>query len=177
MHVSCIAAFSCYCFTTNVTYRLVQVKWFTTVIRFKSEVLPHCSCCVRLWNQFHLCFYSVKSQLALPLHSVMWGAEPHLPTQRQRVTDIRRTNKLQMEIIKAGKIIELIFVYRTINCFIDYRDRPTHNKYFEWSWVSRSWFLESTEKNKVLSSSITLEKGRHLYSWYLHNSTTYTKTI
>ena len=30
MHVCFIAAFSCYCFTTNATYRLVQVKWFTS---------------------------------------------------------------------------------------------------------------------------------------------------
>ena len=49
------------------TCSLEPCKWFTTIIRFESEVLPHCSCHVRLWNQFHPCFYSVKSQLALPL--------------------------------------------------------------------------------------------------------------
>ena len=98
MHVCCIAAFRCYCFTTNATYRLVQVKWFTTVIRFESEVLPHCSCHVRLWIQFLLCFYSVKCRLALPLacyssqgsHAalcVMSGTGSRLPTQR--MTDKR----------------------------------------------------------------------------------------
>ena len=30
-----------------------------------------------------------------------------------------------MEIIEAGKIIELILSYHTINWYIDYRDRPT----------------------------------------------------
>ena len=90
MHACRIAAFGCYCFTTNVTYWLVQVTWFATVIWFDSEVLPQCSCCVRLWSQFHLCFYSVKSQLVLPLacnssagsHAalcVMSGAGPCLP--------------------------------------------------------------------------------------------------
>ena len=67
MHICCIAAFSCYCFITNATYRLVQVKWFTPVIRFECGVLPQCSCRVPFWNQIHPCFYSVKSQLALPL--------------------------------------------------------------------------------------------------------------
>ena len=33
-----------------------------------------------------------------------------------------------MEIIAAGKIIELIFSYHAITRFIDYRDRPTYNK-------------------------------------------------
>lgn len=37
MQVCCIAAFSCYCFTTDATQRLAQVKWFTTVILFKSS--------------------------------------------------------------------------------------------------------------------------------------------
>ena len=41
MHVCCIGAFSCYCFTKNAIYRLTQVKWFTTVFRFEPEVLPH----------------------------------------------------------------------------------------------------------------------------------------
>ena len=31
-----------------------------------------------------------------------------------------------MEIIEAGKMIELIFIYGTINWFIDYRDRINH---------------------------------------------------
>lgn len=36
---------------------------------------------------------------------------------------------MQMKIITAGKIIELIFFYRAINLFIDYRDRPTHTQF------------------------------------------------
>ena len=143
MHVCCIAAFSCYCFTTNVTYRLAQVKWFTTVTGFESEVLPPCSRRARLWNQFHLCFYSVKPQLALHLacyssqssHAalcVMSAAGPHLPTQWQRVTDkrvhvrdTRKTNKHANGNDQGCKISKLIFIYCTINWFIDYHDRPT----------------------------------------------------
>ena len=36
----------------------------------------------------------------------------------------RKQTRKQMEIIKANKNIELIFIYRTINLVIDYRDRP-----------------------------------------------------
>ena len=35
-----------------------------------------------------------------------------------------KQTSMQMEIVEAGKIIEVIFIYRTINWFIDYRDRP-----------------------------------------------------
>ena len=49
---------SYYCFTTNVTYRLAQVKWFTTVIRFEPEVLPRGSCHVRLSNHLRICMRS-----------------------------------------------------------------------------------------------------------------------
>lgn len=31
---------------------------------------------------------------------------------------------MQMESVEAGKIIEFILIYRTINWFVDYRDRP-----------------------------------------------------
>ena len=139
LHVCCIAAFSCYCFTTNVTYRLVQVKWFNTVIRFESEVLPLCSCRIRLWNQFHfLFFYSVKSQLALPLacyssrgsHAalcVMSGAGPRLPTQRQRVTDrridVRNTRKTNKHAIgnywgRQNYQARFLFIVRLIDLLI-----------------------------------------------------------
>ena len=37
----------------------------------------------------------------------------------------RKQTRKQMEIIKANKNIELIFIYRTINLVIDYRDRPS----------------------------------------------------
>ena len=91
---------------------VISTLWSTTVIRFESEVLPHCSCRVRLWNQFHLCFYYVKSQLVLPLacyssrgsHAalcVMSGAGPasqhrdreRVIDRRIHVKDMRKTNK------------------------------------------------------------------------------------
>ena len=149
MHVCCIAALRCYCFTTNVTYRLIQVKWFTTVIQFESKVLPHCSCHVWLWNQFHLCFYSVKSQLALPLACyssrgshvalcVMSGQGPasaHRHKQwltRGFTWETRgKQTSMQMEIIEAGKIIRFIFIYHTTDWFIDYCNRPSKG----WFWL------------------------------------------
>ena len=42
---------------------------------------------------------------------------------------------MQMEIIEAGEMIELILIYRTINWFIDYRDRP------RWDDFDRCVFL------------------------------------
>ena len=80
-----------------VTFFLQQMR-YTGLSRLSG--LPHCSWRVRLWNEFHLCFYSIKSQLALPLAcyssrsshaalSVMSGAGSRLITQRQRVTHER----------------------------------------------------------------------------------------
>ena len=106
-----------------------------------TGVLQHCSYRVRLWNQYHLCFYSSKSQLAFSLacyssrgsHAArcgMPGAGPRLPTQRQSnwrgftwETQGKQTS-MQMESVKAGKIIEFILIYRTINWFVDYHDGP-----------------------------------------------------
>ena len=70
MHVCCTAAFSYYCCTTNATYRLIQVKWFTTVMWFESEVLPHCSCCVRLWNHFR--HGALTLHMILIHHTINW---------------------------------------------------------------------------------------------------------
>ena len=152
MHVCCITAFSCYCLTTNATYQLVQVNWFTTVIRFKSEVLPHCSCRVRLWN--HFCFYFVKSQLVLPLacyssrssHVALCVISGAPPPHTEAKSDWQgftwetrgKQTSMQMEIIEAHKIIKLIFIYRRINWFIDYHDRPriNSNKCIPLAWTS-----------------------------------------
>ena len=114
-----------------------MVKWFTTVIRFESEVLPHCSCRVWLWNQSHLCFNSIKSQLALPStccssrgsHAalcVMSGAPETKWLIRgfMWVTQGKQIS-MQMEIIESSKIVKLVFIYHTINWFIVYCDRPS----------------------------------------------------
>ncbi len=132
VHVCCVTGFSRYCFKTNATYRLAQVKWFTTVIWFESEVLPHCSCRVWLWT-------NSMSQLASRLFALLCSRLKHsrLPTQspcdwqappphtKDNATDkrvhfsyaketrvviqSRITNKYANEIIAAGKIIEVIF--------------------------------------------------------------------
>ena len=141
MHVCCIVAFSCYCFATNATYRLVQVKWFSAVIQF--EVLPHYIWRVQLWNQFHLCFYflqtstSVTSGLLLVTGlscctlCYVRGRAPPPHTETEWLTrgftseTWGKQTSMQMEIIEAGKIIELICIYCTFNWFIDCRDRPS----------------------------------------------------
>ena len=46
-----------------------------------------------------------------------------------------KQTSMQMEIIEAGEMIELILIYRTINWFIDYRDRP------RWDDFDRCVFL------------------------------------
>ena len=77
MYVCCIGTFSFQSFTTNAIYRLAQVKWFTTVIRFESHTA---AVAFGFETNSIFVFHSSKSQLAFSLacyssqgsHAALW---------------------------------------------------------------------------------------------------------
>ena len=70
-----LGAAACHSFTTNAIYGLTQVKWFSTVIGFEPQVLPHCTAAITFGFETNSIFVYHSSNLnerfhgALLLHS------------------------------------------------------------------------------------------------------------
>ena len=74
LYVQMFVVFAC---LTNATYRLPQVEWFTTAVRFEIALLKHSRTAAVVFGfETNLCFYSVilkKKVFVFILYSVTPG--------------------------------------------------------------------------------------------------------
>jgi len=184
MQVWGVVFFCCHQFWTNSAYWLVQVNGLTLLIRFEILPHPCCGIwlCNHLFSSRCSARGSLASLCVCA--RLCWGvcvcvANASGPPPRDWMTDESSfgygTNtptcwdRAQSEpschpacleactwqYIEAGKIIELILIYRAIKWFIDYQPRPTwDNRHAVCVMWRTTWILLLTEFSHHLSQQI-----------------------